>query len=50
MWGGHSRDRQFRATSNILELTHLGVMLLASLVPGLDALNYMGPFQAGSAT
>jgi AcrR family transcriptional regulator len=41
---------QFRASPNTLEHTHLGVMLVASLVPDLDSLNFMGPFQAGSAT
>lgn len=41
---------EFRANPNVLEHTHLGVMLVASFVPGLDKLNYLGPFQAGSAT
>lgn len=41
---------QFRASANVLEHTHLGVMLVASYVPGLDRLNFMGPFQAGTAT
>lgn len=41
---------QFRASPNTLEHTHLGVMLVASLVPHIDSLNFMGPFQAGSAT
>lgn len=41
---------QFRASPNTLEHTHLGVMLVASLVPNIDSLNFMGPFQAGSAT
>ena len=40
----------FRANPNVLEHTHLGVMLVASFVPGLEKLNYLGPFQAGSAT
>lgn len=40
----------FRASPNVLEHTHLGVMLVASFVPGLEHLNYLGPFQAGSAT
>lgn len=40
----------FRASPNVLEHTHLGVMLVASFVPGLDKLSYLGPFQAGSAT
>lgn len=41
---------QFRASPNTLEHTHLGVMLVASLVPGLDSLDFLGPFQAGTAT
>ena len=40
----------FRASENVLEHTHLGVMLLAAVVPGLDELPFAGPFMAGSAT
>lgn len=41
---------EFRASNNVLEHTHLGVMLLAAVVPGLDALPYAGPFASGTAT
>lgn len=40
----------FRPTPNVLENTHLGVMLSASLVPDLSGLPFAGPFTAGSAT
>lgn len=42
--------REFRASDNVLEHTHLGVMLLATIVPGLDRLPFAGPFTAGTAT
>lgn len=40
----------FRPSSDVLENTHLGVMLTASLMPNLADLPYAGPFNAGSAT
>lgn len=41
---------EFRANANVLEHTHLGVMMAASMLPDLSGLPYVGPFQAGSAT
>lgn len=40
----------FAAPPDTLQHTHLGVMLVACFVPGLDALPFAGPFGAGSAT
>lgn len=40
----------FAAPPDTLQHTHLGVMLVASLVTGLDQLPFAGPFGAGSAT
>ena len=40
----------FAAPPDTLQHTHLGVMLVASLVPGLDVLPFAGPFGGGSAT
>lgn len=40
----------FRPSDNVLENTHLGVMLTASLMPNLADLPFAGPFNAGSAT
>lgn len=40
----------FRPTPNVLENTHLGVMLAASLMPDLSGLPFAGPFTAGTAT
>lgn len=41
---------EFCPGGSVLEQTHLGVMLTASLVPGIDTLPYAGPFTAGSTT
>jgi hypothetical protein len=41
---------EFRANANVLEHTHLGVMMAASMLPDVSRLPYVGPFQAGSAT
>lgn len=40
----------FRPNEHVLENTHLGVMLTASLMPNLADLPFAGPFSAGSAT
>lgn len=40
----------FRPNDHVLENTHLGVMLTASLMPNLADLPFAGPFNAGSAT
>jgi len=40
----------FAAPPDTLQHTHLGVMLVACFVPGLDTLPFAGPFGAGSAT
>lgn len=40
----------FAAPPDTLQHTHLGVMLVACFVPGLDELPFAGPFGAGSAT
>ena len=40
----------FAAPPDTLQHTHLGVMLVACFVPGLDGLPFAGPFGAGSAT
>lgn len=42
--------REFCPGGSVLEQTHLGVMLTASLVPGIDTLPYAGPFTAGATT
>lgn len=44
------RLSEFDVPESTLEHTHLGVMLLASIVPGLQDLPYAGAFLAGSAT
>jgi len=41
---------EFCPGGSVLEQTHLGVMLTASLVSGIDTLPYAGPFTAGSTT
>ena len=41
---------EFRASPNVLDHTHLGVMMAASMLPDVSRLPYVGPFQAGSAT
>jgi len=41
---------EFCPGGSVLEQTHLGVMLTASLVPGINALPFAGPFMAGSTT
>lgn len=41
---------EFRANANVLEHTHLGMMMAASMLPDVSRLPYVGPFQAGSAT
>jgi AcrR family transcriptional regulator len=41
---------EFRANANVLEHTHLGVMMAASMLPDLSTLPYVAAFQAGSAT
>lgn len=42
--------RDFCPGSSVLEQTHLGVMLVGSLVPGIAGLPYNDPFSAGSTT
>ena len=41
---------EFQVSGNVLEHTHLGVMLVAAVVPGLEGLPFIGPFMAGTAT
>lgn len=46
----HPMLEGFRPTPSVLENTHLGLMMTASLLPNLADLPYAGPFRAGTAT
>lgn len=41
---------RYKTPHDVLQRTHLAMLLLASFLPGIDTLPYLGPFRVGNAT